>query len=168
MPVEKKRRRFRLLKGCGPHYEPNPDFDPKQPEDEENFRSREISPGQKFWSDRDLTNIFVNKFECLDAPGNRSGIQSAGGDTSDDPENDPDKDRPVRSAEDSLHRRANRFLEEDELEGKDELQELAKGKKVSASEDDGEEEPEEDQEVEEDSFDDEPEELPKKKKKKKK
>lgn len=126
---ERKVRLFRLKKGVAPHYEPNPDYDRESPEDEDNLRGIEYEAGDKVKSTRPLDKIFVNKFEPLDDGGDRSQVQSAGGDTEDDPENDPDKDRPVRSVQDAINRRADRHLTEEELEGKPKLQKLAHGHK---------------------------------------
>lgn len=152
MSKVKEKRKFKLLKGAGPHFEPNPDFDPDSPEDDDNIRDVEYAPGSIVTSTRPLDKLFVNKFQPIEGadPG-----QTSGGDVH-DRRDDPNADRPVRSVEDANVRSADRFLEDEELEGKEDLKKLAKGKKV---------EPHDEDEDAEDFFE---EEAPKKSKKKKK
>jgi hypothetical protein len=61
--------------------------------------------------------------------GDAKPSQGAGGDDYEDPEDDPDRDRPVRSVEHATRKQRGRYLEEDELEGKKELQKLARGER---------------------------------------
>lgn len=131
-----KLHRFRLKKGVGEHYEPNPDFDVTEPESEENFREYVVKPGEIVETPRHLDVLFVNKFVPL-TPRDRSNVQSPGGDEI-DPENDPDNERPVSDIEDALVHRAYRHLSDEDLEGKPELQKLNKGKKPAAKSEDEE------------------------------
>lgn len=131
-----KLRKFQLKKGCGVHFEPNPDYDPNEPESEDNFREFEVKPGEIVETYQPLDQKFVNKFRPLDS-GDRSNFQSAGGDTHDSDE-DPDNDRPVRDVEDALVHRAGRHLSNEELEGKPEHQKLNKGKKPASQVEDEE------------------------------
>jgi hypothetical protein len=123
---------YRLRENAGPHFEPNPDFDPEQPDSEDNPRATEYAAGQLVRSSRPLDQLFVNKFDVLSGGGNRGDFKGVGGDEH-DPDH-PDHERPVSSVEDAMVRRADRFLTEDELEGKPELQKLAKGRKVESDE----------------------------------
>jgi hypothetical protein len=141
MASEGKVMRFKLRDGAGPHYEPNPKFDPKEPESDENYRDQEYNkPGQIVKSRRQLDKIFVNKFEPLDTV-DRTNFQSGGGDEirSDDPE----RDRPVRDYEAARVNASDRHLTEDEMEDRPDLKKLAKGRKVEAEEEDEEESGEE-------------------------
>lgn len=140
---ERKLRRFRVRQNVAPHFEPNPNFDKDAGEDEDNLRDIEYGPGEIVESYRPLDKLFVNKLDPITDSGDRADVQSAGGDVASDTEDDPDKDRPVRDVEDARVNRADRFLTEEELEGKPELKKLAKGKKVDL--DDDEEEDEEDE-----------------------
>lgn len=129
---QKQTKKFRLKRGVGDHFELNPQFDPELPEDEDNVRDVVYHGGEIVESTRPLDKLFVNKFEPVQGG---SFANTPGGDVVDDPELDPDKDRPVRSTEDANVRRGERFLQEEELEGKPELQKLAKpktGKEMAA------------------------------------
>jgi hypothetical protein len=124
---------FKLRRNAGPHYEKNLDFDPTEPEDDEdNPREVEFAPGKTIKSRRRLDKIFPNKFLLVD--GEVRPSQGVGGDV-DDEENDVDKDRPVRSKEHALTRQADRYLDEDELDdgeegpSKDKLRKLARGER---------------------------------------
>lgn len=59
-------KRFRLRKGVGTHYEPNPNFDPELPQEPGNWREIKYEPGDVVVSPRDLDKIFVNKFTPQD------------------------------------------------------------------------------------------------------
>lgn len=66
MPKDDTIKRFKLMEGVGPHFEPNPDFDKESPEDEEdNPRDIEYAPGEVVKSTRKLDKIFANKFKPL-------------------------------------------------------------------------------------------------------
>lgn len=62
MAKKQEVRRFRLRKGVGTHFEPNPDFDPELPDSEDNLRELMYEPGQVVKSVRQLDKIFANKF----------------------------------------------------------------------------------------------------------
>jgi hypothetical protein len=125
--------KFQLRRDAGPHFEKNLDFDPSEPEDEHNPRDVEFAPGETVGSRRRLDKVFPNKFRLM--AGQAAPTQGAGGDIYDDPDEDPDKDRPVRSAEEALTRQRGRYLDESELEdgedgpSKEELRKLAKGQR---------------------------------------
>jgi hypothetical protein len=141
-------RKFKLLPDAGSHFEPNTDFDPTLPDDEENPRDVEYGPGEVVTSRRPLDKLFVNKFRKVGGDEEDDRPSFAGGQVPRDPEYDPDKDRPVRSTEMATRREAGRFIEEEELEGKKNAAELlkqvrgegAKKKSVLDDEEDDEEE----------------------------
>lgn len=132
VPQKKKGKKpvlkFRLRRDAGLHFEKNLDFDPAEPDDEDNPREYEFEAGDTIESRRRLDKLFPNKFQLLEGHAPSQGI---GGDDYDDPDEDPDKDRPVRSVEDARLRRSRRYLEEEELEGKPHLQKLARGERKS-------------------------------------
>jgi len=132
VPQKKKGKKpilkFRLRRDCGPHFEKNLDFDPSEPDDEDNPKEFEFAPGDTIESRRRLDKLFPNKFQLLEG---HSPSQGIGGDDYDNPDDDPDRDRPVRSVEDARLRRSRRYLEEDELDGKPHLQKLARGERKS-------------------------------------
>jgi len=134
--------RYKLLPDAGPHFQRNPDFDETIEESDDNVRDIEYVAGDIVESDRPLDKVFVNKFQKVggdEVPTRRA----PGGQVSRNAEDDPNKDRPVRSTEDATRATADRFLEDDELEGKpEELRALARGegaKKKSVLDDDEEE-----------------------------
>lgn len=134
--TKKKKKRplvkFRLRKDAGPHYIGNPDFDPEEPvDDEDNPRDIELLAGQTCMSRRSLDILFPNKFIRLGEPDVRS---TSGGGEDISPIDDPNKDRPVRSQEHARLNQADRFLREEELEGKPELKKLAKGQRTREAE----------------------------------
>lgn len=59
-------KRFRLRKGVGSHYEPNPNFDSSLPEEPGNLREIQYEPGDVVKSTRQLDKIFLNKFTPYD------------------------------------------------------------------------------------------------------
>lgn len=118
--------KFRLRKDAGSHFEKNLDFDPSESEDDDNVREFEFGPGDVVQATRRLDREFPNKFQLIEGDAKRPGV--GGGDSGDD-EEDPDAGRPVRSVEAARTRQAGRYLEEHELEGKPELQKLARGEK---------------------------------------
>lgn len=59
-------KRFRLRRGVGTHYEPNPNFDRDLPEEPGNWREIKYEAGDVVVSPRDLDKIFVNKFTPYD------------------------------------------------------------------------------------------------------
>lgn len=130
-PKKKPVLKFRLRREAGPHFERNLDYDPSEPEDEEdNPRDYEFGPGDVVESRRRLDKIFPNKFQPVQ--GNLEPSQGQGGE--DYPaDEDPDADRPVRSVEHATRKQPGRYLSEDELEGKKDLQAKAKGNKKTKS-----------------------------------
>lgn len=66
MAKKQEVRRFRLRKGVGTHFEPNPDFDPELPDSEDNPREIAYEPGSVVKSVRQLDKIFANKFRPYD------------------------------------------------------------------------------------------------------
>lgn len=137
-----KLRRFRLRQGVAPHYEPNDEFDSSKPASDFNPRDIEILPGEVVESRRRLDQDFVNKFDrvSMEDDEEERGNQGIGGEVH-DPNKDPNKDRPVRTAELANVNAQDRFLEEDELEDgegdapdKEELRKLSKGKFGDAAE----------------------------------
>jgi hypothetical protein len=131
--------KFRLRKDVGSHFEPNPNYDPDQMSTDDNPRDNEYKGGDIVESTRPLDQIFVNKFDPIMTRGDALP-NAAGGDVpATDPDKDPNKDRPVRDYEDANVNRAGRFLTEEELEGKPELQKLSKGQAVEVSEDEEDE-----------------------------
>lgn len=160
-------RQFKLLPNVGSHFEPSPNFDPDLPEDEDNLRDVEYKSGDIVKSRRELDKIFANKFtRQINEDDEPELIEAPGTTIPQDPENDPFRDVPVRSTEDANKRSAERFLTEEELEGKPELQKLAKGVKTSKSplDDDEDEEDEDASEsvMDDDEEDEDVEEKPKK------
>lgn len=146
---EKPIREFKLLPNVGNHFEPNPEFDPEFPDDDENIRDIEYESGDIVKSRRELDKVFANKFTRQVHEDDEPELVEAPGTTiPQDVENDPFRDVPVRSAEAANKKEAGRFLSEEELEGKPELQKMARGKVKSAINDD-EDEDEEDEDVEE-------------------
>ncbi len=159
-------RQFKLLPNVGSHFEPSPDFDPDLPEDDDNLRDVEYKAGDVVKSRRELDKLFANKFtRQINEDDEPELIEAPGTTIPQDPENDPFRDVPVRSTEDANKRSAERFLTEEELEGKPELQKLAKGVKTSKSpldDDDEEDEDASESVMDDDEEDEDVEEKPKK------
>lgn len=159
---KKKVREFRMLPNVGDHFEPNPDYDAEFPEDEDNPRDTHYVAGDIVKSTRELDKIFANKFTRQVNEDDEPELVTAPGTTiPQDPENDPFRDVPVESTEAANKKTADRFLSEEELEGKPELQKLARGVKAKNPLDDDEDEEADDEE--ESAEEEDVEETPKKK-----
>lgn len=157
-------REYKLLPNVGSHFEPSPDFDPELPEDDDNLRDVEYKAGDVVKSRRELDKLFANKFtRQINEDDEPELIEAPGTTIPQDPENDPFRDVPVRSTEDANKRTAERFLSEEELEGKPEAQKLAKGVKPKSPLDDDDEEDEDDSESDVDDDEEEEEVKPAKK-----
>ncbi len=124
MAKDKTKRVFELLPNCGDHFEPNPDFNSALAEDDDNLRHVHYVAGEKVTTTRPLDKIFVNKFKQVS--GEPSDSQTMGGETPDPKA--AGKDRPVRSTEDAIKSAADRYLTEEELEGKPDQKKLIKAK----------------------------------------